>query len=54
MDLSFQETYGKVYYNKWGTADHWPTWAQLLAARRAVNSRGFEPWPNTARMCGLN
>jgi hypothetical protein len=54
MDIGFQSTYGGAYLRRWGTADHWPVWAQLEAAARAYQSgRGFGPWPNTARMCGL-
>jgi hypothetical protein len=54
MDIGFQSTYGGAYLRRWGTADHWPVWAQLDAAARAYESgRGFGPWPNTARMCGL-
>lgn len=54
MDWGFQSTYGAEYLRKWGTADRWPTWAQLSAAVRAYQSgRGFRPWPNTARACGL-
>jgi len=54
MDTAFQRTYGPEYVTRWGTADNWPTWAQVQAARRAYASgRGFGPWPNTARACGL-
>lgn len=54
MDLAFQSRYGGEYLSKWGTADAWPVWAQLNAAIRAYKSgRGFYPWPNTARACGL-
>lgn len=63
MDLSFQKTYGwlrrgpnhvKWYFiNKWGTADRWPRWAQVLAGIHAYWSRRWDPWPNTARYCGL-
>lgn len=53
MDISFQSTYGPEFLARWGTADHWPVWAQLQAAERAVAVRGFTPWPNTARYCGL-
>jgi Transglycosylase-like domain len=54
MDRSFQQTYGPEFVVKWGTADKWPTWAQVQAARRAYASgRGFGPWPSTARACGL-
>ena len=54
MDQRFQSLYGPEYVAKWGTADNWPAWAQLQAALRAYRSgRGFYPWPNTARVCGL-
>ena len=54
MDLSFQRRYGAQYVRVWGTADKWPAWAQLAVAVRAYQSgRGFYPWPNTARACGL-
>ena len=66
MDLSFQATYGwfrvakhtphvhKIYFkDKWGTADRWPIWAQLVAGIHGYLSRGWYPWPNTARYCGL-
>lgn len=54
MDLSFQASYGAEFLRRWGTADSWPAWAQLQTAARAFQSgRGFYPWPNTARACGL-
>jgi hypothetical protein len=54
MDLSFQASYGGEYLRRWGTADNWPVWAQVKAAAIAYQSgRGFYPWPNTARACGL-
>ena len=54
MDVGFQSLYGGAYLRKYGTADRWPVWAQLDAAVRAYRSgRGFGPWPNTARACGL-
>jgi hypothetical protein len=54
MDLTFQGRYGADFLQRWGTADNWPVWAQLQAAVRAYQSgRGFSPWPNTARACGL-
>lgn len=53
MDLSFQQAYGAEFLSRWGTADHWPVWAQVTAANRAKRSNGYTPWPNTARMCGL-
>jgi hypothetical protein len=54
MDRAFQGRYGADFLQRWGTADNWPVWAQLQAATRAYQSgRGFYPWPNTARACGL-
>jgi hypothetical protein len=54
MDMAFQSRYGAEYLRRWGTADRWPVWAQINASVRAYQSgRGFYPWPNTARMCGL-
>jgi hypothetical protein len=54
MDITFQSVYGAEFLNRWGTADNWPPWAQIRAAVRAYQSgRGFYPWPNTARACGL-
>jgi hypothetical protein len=54
MDRRFMLLYGPQFVARWGTADHWPVWAQIEAAARAHQSgRGFTPWPNTARACGL-
>jgi hypothetical protein len=54
MDQRFMQRYGPDFVGRWGTADNWPSWAQLEAAARAHDSgRGFTPWPNTARFCGL-
>jgi hypothetical protein len=54
MDIPFQSRYGSDYLQRWGTADNWPAWAQIQAAASAYKSgRGFYPWPNTARACGL-
>jgi hypothetical protein len=54
MDMTFQRLYGAEFLGRFGTADTWPVWAQLQVAGRAYASgRGFYPWPNTARACGL-
>lgn len=54
MDWGFMRAYGGEYLARWGTADNWPVAAQIEAAVRAHQSgRGFTPWPNTARACGL-
>jgi len=53
MDVSFQETYGPWLYRHKGTADHWTPLEQIWTAVRASRIRGFWPWPNTARFCGL-
>lgn len=53
MDLSFQRAYGGWLLSHRGTADHWSPLEQIWVAVRASHSRGFSPWPNTARSCGL-
>lgn len=54
MDYGFMNRYGAAYLRRWGTADHWPSWAQVEVSVRAYRAgRGFWPWPNTAHVCGL-
>jgi hypothetical protein len=53
MNLSFQRTYGRQLYKTKGTADKWTPLEQIWTAEKAHRSRGFWPWPNTARSCGL-
>jgi hypothetical protein len=53
MDLGFQEAYGRQLLRTKGTADHWTPLEQIWVAEKAAKSRGFYPWPNTARFCGL-
>ena len=54
MDLAFQRTYGAELLRRKGTADRWSAIEQIWVAERAYRSgRGFYPWPNTARYCGL-
>ena len=54
MDAGFMRRYGGWLLRTKGTADHWTPLEQIWTAERARRSgRGFWPWPNTARMCGL-
>jgi CubicO group peptidase (beta-lactamase class C family) len=54
MDLGFQRTYGAALLARKGTADHWTPLEQMWVAERALRAgRGFWPWPNSARLCGL-
>jgi hypothetical protein len=54
MDWSFMQAYGPTLLRQKGTADHWTPLEQIWVAERAFESgRGFYPWPNTARWCGL-
>ena len=53
MDIEFQRTYGAGLLRAKGTADHWTALEQMWVAERAYKTRGFWPWPNTARWCGL-
>ncbi len=54
MDISFQRHYAPRVLRTKGTADRWLPLEQMWVAERAYRSgRGFYPWPNTARYCGL-
>jgi hypothetical protein len=54
MDIGFQATYGGDLLRRKGTANHWTPLEQMWVAEKAFRSgRGFYPWPNTARYCGL-
>jgi hypothetical protein len=54
MDVGFQLRYGRALYLRKGTADHWTPLEQIWTAERArASGRGFWPWPNTARLCGV-
>jgi hypothetical protein len=53
MDYSFQSTYGGWLLRHKGTADNWTPLEQVWTAVRAWRVRGFSPWPNTARDCGV-
>ena len=54
MDISFQRLYGGSLLRRKGTANRWTPLEQIWTAERAYRSgRGFYPWPNTARYCGL-
>ena len=53
MDYSFQNAYGHWLLQHKGTADHRTRLQQIWAVVRAWRVRGFSPWPNTARACGV-
>lgn len=53
MDYSFQATYGPWLLRHKGTADHWTPLEQIWVAVKAWRVRGFSPWANTARNCGV-
>lgn len=66
MDRSFMRTYGWDFMRKHhgAYANRWTPREQMIAANRArvgvdwrgshwPGPRGYTPWPNTARMCGL-
>lgn len=53
MDRDFQLAYGRPYVERFGWADRWPVSVQLAVAIRGWLDRGFQPWPNTRRSCGL-
>ena len=54
MDRSFMSSYAPASLLRRGYANSWTPLEQMWVAERAYRSgRGFGPWPNTARMCGL-
>jgi hypothetical protein len=55
MDVSFQHTYGEdmIRRHHGGLANTWSEPEQITVANRAWQTRGYQPWPNTARSCGL-
>lgn len=55
MDQSFQDSYGSDMEKAYGGNAHlWHPYDQMIVAERARRSgRGYYPWPNTARACGL-
>jgi hypothetical protein len=54
MDRSFMQNYAPGHLLKRGWANRWTPLEQMWVAERALKAgRGFYPWPNTARMCGL-
>jgi len=54
MDRGFMRSYAPRILFRRGLADHWTPLEQMWVAERAHRSgRGFYPWPNTARYCGL-
>jgi hypothetical protein len=53
MNRDFMASYGPELVRRKGTADKWQPLEQIWVAERAWKTRGFVPWPQTARMCGL-
>jgi hypothetical protein len=54
MDRGFMRTYAPGVLLRRGWANRWTSLEQMWVAERAHRSgRGYWPWPNTARYCGL-
>lgn len=54
MDRGFMSTYAPRVLLRRGWANRWTPLEQMWVAERAHSSgRGYWPWPNTARFCGL-
>lgn len=53
MDVSFQTetSFGKWAFRRWGTANHWPHWAQVKHAYEVWRYSGWSRWPTYARYC---
>jgi hypothetical protein len=55
MDRGFMRAYGPdmIRRHHGGLADTWTPAEQIVVAERAYRTRGFAPWPQTARSCGV-
>ena len=53
MDRSFMSAYAPAHLLRRGYANTWTPLEQMWVAERAYRSRGFGPWPNTRKMCGI-
>jgi hypothetical protein len=55
MDYAFMRKYGGHLLSSKGPANNWTPLEQMWVAEIAAfrRGRGFYPWPNTARKCGL-
>jgi hypothetical protein len=53
MDRAFMSAYAPAHLLRRGYANTWTPLEQMWVAENAYRKRGFGPWPNTARMCGL-
>lgn len=54
MDVGFMSHYGSRLLRRKGPANNWTPLEQMWVAERALDAgRGFYPWPNAARLCGL-
>jgi hypothetical protein len=55
MDRGFMRAYGSdmIARHHGGLANTWTPAEQIVVAERAYRTRGFAPWPNTSRSCGV-
>jgi hypothetical protein len=53
MDRSFMRHYAPRLLLRRGWANRWTPLEQMWVAEHAHRGRGYTPWPNTARYCGL-
>lgn len=56
FDRGFMRTYGPdmIRRHHGGLANTWTPREQIIVAERArASGRGYQPWPNTGRACGL-
>ena len=53
MDRGFMRAYAPRVLLRRGWANRWSALEQMWVAEHAHRGRGYSPWPNTARVCGL-
>jgi hypothetical protein len=54
MDRGFMRAYAPRMLLRRGWANRWSPLEQMWVAEHAHRGRGYSPWPNTARFCGLS
>ena len=53
MNRGFMRAYAPRMLLRRGWANRWTALEQMWVAEHAHRGRGYSPWPNTARYCGL-
>ena len=53
LNMEEMQTFSPHLLKRKGTANNWSDYEQIWGGERDRQVRGWSPWPQTARMCGL-